>query len=125
MLGVHLLQSMGAVQLHPKPGSLAMSLGGGVIFGVGFGLLGYCPGTSVAAIGQGSLDALIGGVGGILIGTALFAALFPKLERSVLGKGTFGELTFPQLLHVNAWVLVIPLAAIFTTVLWLIERAGL
>jgi uncharacterized protein len=125
MLGVHLLRSLGAVQLHPKPGSVGMSLVGGLIFGVGFGLLGYCPGTSVAAVAQGSLDALVGGVGGILIGAAVFAALFPRLDRSVLGKGSFGELTLPQLFHVNAWVLVIPMAALFTAALWILERAGL
>jgi len=41
---------------------------GGLLFGIGFGILGYCPGTLVGAIGQGSLDALFGGMIGLLIG---------------------------------------------------------
>ena len=74
-LGVHLLRSLGLVRLHPKPGSVGTSIGGGLIFGVGFAVLGYCPGTVAGAVGQGFLDALFGGVAGTLLGTGLFAAV--------------------------------------------------
>jgi uncharacterized protein len=125
MLGVHLLRTLGLVQLHPKPGSLGASVIGGLIFGVGFALLGYCPGTVAGAVGQGYLDALFGGVVGILIGAGIFAALFPKLEGLVLHKGDFGELTFPQLLKVNPWAVVIPAAIVLAVLLVLFEKVGL
>jgi uncharacterized protein len=125
MLGVHFLRSFGLAQLHPKPGSLGASVIGGLIFGVGFGMLGYCPGTVAGAMGQGSLDALFGGVAGILIGTGIFAALFPRLEASVLHKGDFGELTFPQLLKVNPWAVAVPVALALAALLALFEKAGL
>ncbi len=113
------------VALHPKPGSFGSTVIGGLIFGVGFGILGYCPGTVAGAVGQGYLDALLGGVTGIFIGAGLFAAIYPELDRKILSKGYFGELTWPQLLKVNPWVVVIPVVmGIITLLLW-IEKSGL
>ena len=44
---------------------------GGLVFGVGFAVLRYCPGTVAAAVGRGALDALFAGVPGILLGAGL------------------------------------------------------
>jgi len=125
MIGVHFLRSFGLAQLHPKPGSLGASVIGGLIFGIGFGMLGYCPGTVVGAVGQGYLDALFGGIGGALIGAGIFAALFPRLEASVLHRGDFGELTLPQLLKVNPWAVVVPAAMAIAALLVIFEKVGL
>ena len=124
MIGVHALKSLGLAQLHPKPGSVGSSVIGGLIFGVGFGLLGYCPGTVAGAVGQGSLDALLGGVVGILIGAGLFAALFPRLQKTILGTADFGDMTLPQLFKVNPWVVVVPVAVLILILLTIIEKAG-
>lgn len=125
MIGVHLLRGIGLAQLHPKPGSLGMTLVGGLIFGIGFAVLGYCPGTIAAAIGQGKMDALAGGLGGIIIGAGLYAHAFPLLARSVLPMGDFGPLTFPELFRVNPWVVIAPLATAIIGFLFWLERAGL
>jgi hypothetical protein len=125
MVGVHFLKSIGLAQLHPKPGSLGISVVGALIFGVGFATLGYCPGTISGAVGQGSLDALFGGVIGILIGAGLLAALYPKLQGTIMKRGDFGDLTLPRLLRVNHWVVVIPVAAGLIALLVWMERAGL
>ena len=125
MIGVHLLRSLGFAQLHPKPGSFGSSVIGGLIFGVGFGLLGYCPGTGAGAFAQGAIDALVGGIVGMLIGAGLFAALYPKLESGILHKGDFGAKTFPELLRVNAWVVVAAASAMIVGLLFWIEKAGL
>ncbi len=124
-IGVHLLKSLGKAELHPKPGSFGSTVIGGLLFGIGFGILGYCPGTLAGAIGQGSLDALFGGLIGLLIGAGLFAAFYPTLEKKILPKGNFGDLTLPQLLKLNPWVLIIPLAiGIIALLIW-IETSGL
>ena len=124
-LGVHLLRSLGMAQLHPKPGSFGASVIGGLIFGVGFATLGYCPGTIAGAVGRGAIDALLGGVVGILVGAGVFAAIYPGTQRVILRKGDFGELTLPQLLKVNPWVVVIPVVIILAGLLLLLEKAGL
>ena len=125
MLGVHLLRSLGLVRLHPKSVSVGTSIVGGLIFGVAFAVLGYCPGTLVAAVGSGALDALIGGLSGILLGSWLFALLYPRLQKPVLLKGHFGTLTLPQLLKVNPWFVVLPTAVLLTAILFWLESAGL
>jgi uncharacterized protein len=125
MIGIYAMKSLGWVELYPKEGSAGMNIIGGLIFGVGFAILGYCPGTIAGAIGNGALDALVGGLAGILIGSGLFAALYPRLSQGILTKGDFGDLTLPRLFKVNDWVIVIPAAALIFIVLYWLERAGL
>ena len=72
MVGVYLLQRLGLVELQIKPTVLGANLVGGLIFGVGFALIAYCPGTNAAAVGQGNLDAIVG-VLGMVFGSYLFA----------------------------------------------------
>lgn len=124
-VSVHILREFGLAQLHPKPGSLGMTLIGGLIFGVGFAVLGYCPGTIAAAVGQGKMDAAVGGLTGIIVGAGLYAHAFPSLSRTILAKGDFGAQTFPELFRVNPWVIIIPLASALVGLLYWLERAGL
>ena len=125
MLGIYAMKTLGWVELYPKSGSAGMNIIGGLIFGVGFAVLGYCPGTIAGAIGDGALDAAIGGLAGILIGAGLFAALYPRLSQGILKKGDFGDLTFPRLFKVNDWVIVIPVAVLLFFVLFWFEQSGL
>ncbi|MBN1756063.1 YeeE/YedE family protein [bacterium] len=125
MIGVYFLNGLGLAKLHPKPGSVGISVIGGLFFGIGFATLGYCPGTVAGAVGNGYLDALIGGVIGILIGAGLFAGLFKKLQKPILNKGYFGEITLPELLKVNPWVIIVPFCILLVFLLFWIERAGL
>lgn len=125
MIGIHLLKIKGIVRLHPKPGSFGSTVVGGLLFGVGFAVLGYCPGTVVGAAAQGSLDALFGGIAGILIGSGLFASLYPRLEKKIIDKGSFGEITFPQLFKINEWAVIIPVVILVCMLLVFIEKAGL
>ena len=125
MIGVHLLKSLKMARLHLKSGSLGQNVIGGLIFGIGFGLLGYCPGTVAGAAGQGSLDAIFGGIVGMLIGAGIFAAIFPKLQKRILGIGYFGELSLPQLLKINAWLVIMIVCAAIVALLFVMEKSGL
>lgn len=120
MIGIFFMKSMGWVELYPKAGSLGMNVVGGLIFGAGFAILGYCPGTLAGAIGNGSLDALTGGLTGILIGSGLYASLYPKLSKGILRKGDYSNLTLPRLLKVNDWVVVVPVAGLIIVILVLL-----
>jgi len=51
MIGFYILDSIGIITLNPKPLDLG-KLVGGLLFGVGMGLLGYCPGTMLSRIGE-------------------------------------------------------------------------
>lgn len=125
MIGIHVMRRLGWVTLHLKPGSLGSTLVGGLIFGVGFAILGYCPGTLAGACGHGALDALLGGVPGMLLGAAFYAAIYPALRDRVLNKGDFGEKTIPELLGVNRWLVIVILCPLILFVFWLLEQWNL
>ncbi len=64
---------------EPKPlhgGSLV----GGLLFGIGWSLLGMCPGPILVNIGEGKLYA-IAAFAGAVAGAALHGALYPRLQR--------------------------------------------
>ena len=66
---------------------------GGLIFGVGFALAGYCPGTAVAALGQGRRDAIWFVAGGLL-GALAYMLSYPAIEASgIFGIWDAGKLT--------------------------------
>jgi len=125
MIGFHLLRHFGLVRRHVRAGSTGSNVIGGLIFGLGFGLLGYCPGTVAGAVGQGSLDALFGGVIGLIIGAGIFANIYPALSRSILNKGEFRHQVLPDILKVNEWYVVVPVTALIVIVLVVIESMGL
>lgn len=125
MIGVHGLLASGKVRFYPKQGFWGTSLPGGLLFGVGFGLLGYCPGTLAGAVGEGRLDALLGGVVGILLGAGLFSLAYCPLKKKVLGVGDFGDRTLPEIWGVSPWRVVLPMVFLMILFLILIERVGL
>ena len=105
MFGVYVLKDLGLVKLSVKPTNLGANIIGGLIFGAGWGLLGYCPGTSAGALGEGRWDSLWG-ILGMLVGAAVFAEVYPVLKTSILTWGKLGKITVPQVLGVNHWVIV-------------------
>jgi uncharacterized protein len=125
MIGIFVLKGVGLAKIEAKPGSVGMNVIGGLMFGAAFAILGYCPGTAFGAVGEGSMDALIGGVMGMLVGAGLFAALYPKFSKSVLQKGHFGQITFPDLIKINPWFHVMFFSGIILLILFLLENAGL
>jgi len=124
MIGVYLLKSEGLAQLHKKSGSIGATVVGGLLFGIGFGLLGYCPGTMAGAAAQGSLDALLGGVPGMLIGAGIYAAIYEPLSRTILTVGEFGEITLPQIVKWKAWTTVIAACGVILLILAATELWG-
>lgn len=122
MIGIYALQRAGLVTLHLKPTRYLANSVGGIIFGIGFALAAYCPGTGAAALGQGNLDAL-GVVAGLIIGSFLFAEMSGWIGRNVSPIGERGELTWPQLLHLPPLPVTIAVATIILSVLIAITAA--
>jgi hypothetical protein len=106
MIGVYLLKDIGLAQLSIKSTILGGVILGGLTFGVGWGLLGYCPGTSLGALGEGRWDA-VWGIVGMLIGAALYAEAYPFMKRTVLTWGDYGKITLPEVLGINHWLVII------------------
>lgn len=81
-LGFFVEYSLGGALIDVKPFYLVGVIIGGLLFGLGVGMLGYCPGTLEMAIGYGSIDAAFGFIGGLVAGyayTYLYPAAVPFL----------------------------------------------
>jgi hypothetical protein len=102
-IGVYAMAALGWIDaFHVKAAQLAANALGGVIFGAGMAVLGYCPGTGVAALGQGSRHAA-SGVLGMLGGAALYAEAHPFVARHVLGAVDLGKATFATATGLSPW----------------------
>jgi len=93
---------------------------GGLVFGVGFVVSGYCPGTAVTGLASGRLDALVT-IAGIVAGSLLFAMLFPVLEGFYLSSDR-GVVTIQSLLGVSHWVVIVALIAVAGGMFYFLER---
>jgi uncharacterized protein len=102
------------------PTFLWPQLVGGVLFGLGYLVSGYCPGTAVAGLASGRLDALIT-MAGIGSGTLLFSVLYPGLE-GFYKTSDMGTSTLPELLHVNHWALLLIVYVLAGIMFYVVER---
>lgn len=93
---------------------------GGILFGVGWGLAGYCPGTTWAAAGEGRLDAVSALLGG-LAGTVVFAQLHEILIPLLYTPTNIGQITIADWFGSRiAGTVILTLA--FGSGIWLIKH---
>lgn len=121
MIGVSTLHHLNKVNLHIKPTRLGANIIGGLLFGAGFALMGYCPGTAAVALGQGSWDALFG-IAGLIAGSWMFAELSGWTKRTVESWGDFGKVLLHDLLRVPRGVFVVCFAAALTVLLVVLQQ---
>jgi hypothetical protein len=90
-----------------------------VLFGIGMVIYGYCPGTGVAAIGAGKLDALAGFFG-MIVGGIAYAFSYDWIAANILPVADLGKKRLPELSTLPEWVwysgLVVMAACIFALV---------
>lgn len=95
-IGVLLLQRAGLTSYHVKDANLLGVAIGACLFGIGMVVYGYCPGTGLAAIGTGSLHALVGAVG-MIVGAILYALSFDWIQAHILPVWALGKVRLPEL----------------------------
>lgn len=122
MIGVFTLHYFAKVNLHLQPTRIGAQIIGGSLFGAGFALIAYCPGTGAAALGQGSWDVIFG-IAGLIAGSYLFAEMSGLLKRTVEKWGDKGKLLLPDLLHLPRLPFAFGFAALLTAFLYFLARA--
>ena len=104
---------LGFASYHIKPLIFGGITLGGLIFGTGMAILGYCPGTLPVSLGEGSLDALVGIIGGLVAG--LVYTIFLPSIHGILGPD-FGNISLKTIMGENTilfFILVFVIGAIF------------
>lgn len=111
-IGIYAMRAGGAdVALHIKSTAVLGNVIGGVLFGVGMALLGYCPGTGVAALGDGSRH-VWAGIAGMLGGAAIYAEAYPWVKANLLGVGAEGKITLASVTGLTPWIFFAVLVAV-------------
>ncbi len=101
-VGVYALVAMSVAHVEVKPAQFGGLVSGALCFGVGLAVLGYCPGTTVAAAGEGKRDALVGIVG-MFAGALAFVALHGPVAQLQRAAGDWGKVTWPALTQTSPW----------------------
>ena len=106
-IGLYLLVDLGTLDLTrlyiPKTYWISQ-LVGGLLFGIGFMLSGYCPGTSFVSLAYGSLDALFV-ILGMIFGMWVFGFGY-KLWKGLYLAGYLGRITLDRLFGINRWIVI-------------------
>lgn len=126
-LGIYGMHAAGLVEnLHVKAAALPGNAIGGALFGIGMATLGYCPGTGVAALGEGARDARWGLVG-MLVGAVLYAEVHAPLTSaltSAFGENELGKATLATLTGLSPFAFLVPAGVVAVAVFtWLERRA--
>ncbi|WP_439107474.1 YeeE/YedE thiosulfate transporter family protein [Congregibacter sp.] len=106
-LGIYLLDMGGLANMSVKPAYLWGIAAGGAIFGIGWAVAGYCPGTCVVGSAEGKKDAIFTLLGA-LAGAFLFSLAFPLLESTLIQPANFGAVTLESLLGINGIYIALP-----------------
>ena len=120
-VGLYFLQGQEITNWHIKPATMLAVVLGAVLFGIGMVIYGYCPGTGVAAIGTGKLDALVGFFG-MLVGAALYALSYNWLAANILPIADLGKKRLPELTSLPEWVWYVGLVGMAAVVFALVSR---
>ncbi len=116
---------LGLADYHVKPFLLGGIILGGLIFGAGMAILGYCPGTLFVSVGEGAVDAFIGILGG-LVGGIVYTILLPYMG-AILGPN-LGKISLETIIGgqgVLFYTLVSAIGLIFIAgALWLHKKEG-
>jgi uncharacterized membrane protein YedE/YeeE len=119
MLGVTYLGWIGWLDLglvYLVPTHLGPQLVGGLVLGVGFVVGGYCPGTSVASLATGRIDAMVYALG-IFAGTFVYAEVYPAIKEFV-NADAMGQVTLPEVLGLPYGLVVFAVVVIAVVGFW-------
>ncbi|MBA3035753.1 MAG: YeeE/YedE family protein [Desulfobacterium sp.] len=105
MVGILLLSNAGIITLSHKPMNVGAVLLGGALFGAGWAVMGFCPGTSIGAIGEGRWHAVFAVIG-MVAGAAIYAELYPLFKSTVLAWKDFGKIGLQETIGISQWIIV-------------------
>ncbi|QVL58270.1 MAG: YeeE/YedE family protein [Simkaniaceae bacterium] len=126
-LGIYSLEALGMIPtFHLSETPILFSLLGGAIFGVGMSIAGYCPGTAIASLAEGSKDMIFGLIG-MIFGAFMFNEMSPIILPYINRRDfTFHE-TIGSFFAVPHWIAIAGVVAIwiiFALTVKIYERKG-
>ena len=109
-VGIYALDLVDMANMSIKPTYVVGIAIAGLIFGVGFAVAGYCPGTCIVASAEGKTDAIVTVLGG-LAGALIYSIVYPAF-RGLIEITNYGEVTVASALDINGLWIAVPFSAI-------------
>lgn len=119
VLGIFSLRGTGLINLDLIVTNPVANILGGLIFGIGFAFAGYCPGTSIGALGEGKKDARYVILGG-LVGTLAYS-LLQQYAGFSLTAFDLGKLSLIDLSPLNPFTTAIIYSIALAGVIFLVD----
>jgi hypothetical protein len=124
MVGIQLLADASIIALSHKAMNLGGILVGGALFGCGWAVTGFCPGTSLGALGEGRWHAVFA-IAGMVVGAAVYAECYPFFKSTILAWKNFGKIGLAGVLGISPWLIILVFwVGIIGLFVWF-ERKGL
>lgn len=121
MIGLHILSDAGYITLSHKSMNIGALAVGGTLFGLGWSVMGFCPGTSVGALGEGRWHALWA-IAGMVTGAAIFAEMYPFFTRTVLAWADLGSISITDITGFNHWTAISLLLILIVSLFMFFEK---
>lgn len=118
-VGIYSLRLFGLVTLDVITANPLFNILGGLIFGIGFALAGYCPGTSIGAMGEGKIDARYTVLGGI-VGIFLYTVVQQYTGFSIAAFD-IGKISIADLIHLNSFSVAVIYSIAFALIIYLVD----
>ncbi len=125
MTGLYALRGLGLITFPAAPATYIVgNIIGGLIFGVGMSLSGYCPGTCAAGAGEGKLDYIIPGLLGFLTGAVIYGLTYQQVFPAISAIANYGSVVIPDLWNLSSFLTVLLFALMSVFLFYMIDRAG-
>lgn len=105
MVGIHILADSEIITLSHKALNIGAVVVGGTLFGCGWAVMGFCPGTSIGALGEGRWHAVFA-IAGMIVGAAVYAELYPFFSSTILAWKNVGKVSWSDMLHISPWFII-------------------
>ena len=122
-VGIYAVNEFGEANIGIAPFYLVGITVGGLIFGVGWAVAGYCPGTALVAMSEGKADAAVTILGG-LTGALTLSLVWDRIEPLLVDPLNYGSQSFPEILGVNPLLVAVVFAAMVVILLFWLDRLG-
>lgn len=96
---------------------------GGLVFGVGWALAGYCPGTALVAMAEGKLDAAITVLGGLL-GALVLSLIWDPVQSALVDPLNYGNKSLPDVIGTRPLLVAVVLAVLVVIFIMWLDRHG-
>jgi len=120
-IGIYAMLGFNLIDLDISNATIKATLIGGAIFGVGMAVLGYCPGTGIAALADGARDMIFGLIG-MFSGAFVFAELYPSISKYITIFDDNAKNTLSSISNISPWIFISVLSVFTISFFYLLER---